>query len=972
MAVGTAICPTCGKSFSIDSSMVGQSVVCPWCGEEIYMEGVDAPLESDVPVGVLRNSPETAPAAEYTPQNDTSRLQRPSAAATSDAPIALFDADEGTSRRLFGLPLRMVVLAAVVLVSVVAGCWMAMRRGARDDAEDEPVSSEIQYFVENRNEPTESNVDHEDAPVTAKEDVEDEGENHQQDDRAAAGEHQDLPDTMQPVETNLSQQAHATESSSIGPEVEDDETDPFEEAEKEAANSNEPTTTALALDASSLVEAYSNSGIDSYKCKTFVRDFAKTIAAANTNATAKREDLDTKARMYLKNQMEKAQAAGNLSQVLVFKTALESARRGEIVGDDATVKKLRESYAKQLALTDKALLAAGHNAARALHASFGYQKVEATKKGNIENATKIEAFQHEIEEWVKRLQGQVMPVPKEPKGNNYRPKTVTPIVVEESIVIVDAKDRNGTVICSAMRGDVIEIKYEGGRWTFWQGRRPSESPDARQVSEEKQRCALIRRDNPSTELAIVPYDTERKLFSYAVQEDGTFALRINDGPETWDFDDNSGSVQYTVRLIRGKGGATPSADLRQSQGGQSSAQLSKTVTVDARDGNGAVIGTVRRGDTVEFKYEGGKWSYDGRSCPRESPDAKAVCSEEQRCVIVKRYNPEVVLAILPSDTQYHPYSYVAGESGELALRMYDGRDRYRRYDTGHFNDNGGSVRYSVKILPASSVDSSTRRTADVSSARKAYGRAMPIETSFAQFKDDLALWYDFGDAASLNEDRTLVSDKSGGGNDGKVTGATWKIGGNGNGCFYFDGLPGRAPDTSPDEDHDFIRVTDSTIGFPLQDFTISVVCNPQNNGAIIGTGQNELWCRVWLLNCEKFEWWWKPGYRSGGVGREGHTVSFPSCLNACSHIVVKRTGDDLSIYCNGTLKGMTAGFGDRPLPIYSYGLFIGNEEGDEFSTWRHWSCMRGEIYQVLIWKRALSDAEVSALSTRVKSRFDIR
>ena len=56
MATGLATCPTCGKNFNVDSSMVGQSVRCPWCGEEVYMEGIDAPIETQVPVGILHDS----------------------------------------------------------------------------------------------------------------------------------------------------------------------------------------------------------------------------------------------------------------------------------------------------------------------------------------------------------------------------------------------------------------------------------------------------------------------------------------------------------------------------------------------------------------------------------------------------------------------------------------------------------------------------------------------------------------------------------------------------------------------------------------------------------------------------------------------------------------------------------------------------------------------------------------------------
>ncbi len=483
MAVGTAICPTCGKSFSIDSSMVGQHVACPWCGEEIYMEGVDAPLEVDVPMGIPRQFPSaTNTATESIPRNDTSRLSKPSDAAAATAAVPLFDTDGNTARLILGQPLKIVVLVSVVVVAVVAGCWMALRRGPRNDGEDEPAPSEIHYFAENRDAPIESQADGGDEPAAAKEEVEEESGNMQPDDQTqdgvrqdppvatqADGGSQDMPVAMQPDETNLSRQGLVPESSSISAEAEDEEADPFEEAEKEAEKkAADGDGAAPALDASQLIDAYGASGIDSYKCKTFVRDFAKTIAAANTNATVKRADLNMKVRVYLKAQMEKAQAAGNLSQVLAYQTALESARRGKIVGEDAAIRKLSESYAKQLALTDNALLSAGRTAARALHASFGYQKVEATKKGEIDKATRIEAFQKEIEEWTKKMLKQMPRAVKESQVKPDRPVSkprqngAVDEVIETKIVTVEARNARGMPIGDVAAGDTIEIQYLEG------------------------------------------------------------------------------------------------------------------------------------------------------------------------------------------------------------------------------------------------------------------------------------------------------------------------------------------------------------------------------------------------------------------------------------------------------------------------------------------------------------------------------
>ena len=91
----------------------------------------------------------------------------------------------------------------------------------------------------------------------------------------------------------------------------------------------------LSLDISSLSNAWNEAGVSSYKCKSAFRDFGKGIADANAESIAKRTKLDATARVYLKQQLEKAQAEGDFDKVLIFKTALESARDGEIVAQPA-------------------------------------------------------------------------------------------------------------------------------------------------------------------------------------------------------------------------------------------------------------------------------------------------------------------------------------------------------------------------------------------------------------------------------------------------------------------------------------------------------------------------------------------------------------------------------------------------------------------------------------------------------------
>lgn len=247
------------------------------------------------------------------------------------------------------------------------------------------------------------------------------------------------------------------------------------------------------------------------------------------------------------------------------------------------------------------------------------------------------------------------------------------------------------------------------------------------------------------------------------------------------------------------------------------------------------------------------------------------------------------------------------------------------------------------------------------------GPSVPRADMLGKFAEGAVMWYDFDDEAN-----PLV-DKSGAIGDATVVGATWKRDARGNGCFLFDGLPGYFdhPDRSPDADHDFIRVDDPSRVFPLSDFSISVVCRPENKGTIIGSGQNELWQREWSLAPGKFSWSWHPGHASGGVGRKTVDVRFPEQYRQLQHLVVRRTGKRLAIFRNGESVAVTNDFTELQLPVYSYGLFIGNMETDEFERYRRWLCFKGSIHHVMMWNRPLPDSEIGELWRTLDEKYGI-
>jgi formylglycine-generating enzyme required for sulfatase activity len=243
---------------------------------------------------------------------------------------------------------------------------------------------------------------------------------------------------------------------------------------------------------------------------------------------------------------------------------------------------------------------------------------------------------------------------------------------------------------------------------------------------------------------------------------------------------------------------------------------------------------------------------------------------------------------------------------------------------------------------------------------------VPIPTLFAPFCQGAILWYDFDDG------KCPTWDKSGSGNHGSVMGAAWRMDGRGNGFFEFDGLPGTAntPDQTPDGNHDFIRVSETTSGFPVRDFTISIVCRPENEGTIIGSGEDELWEREWHLRYDRFGWAWVPGHASGAVGRQRRDLSFPGRAGLLQHLVVRRTGRRVEIALNGEWVAGSDEFPESPLPVYSYGLFFGNEKLDH-GKWRRWNCLKGTIHHVMIWNRALSDSEANGLWCAADRKYDI-
>ncbi len=339
---------------------------------------------------------------------------------------------------------------------------------------------------------------------------------------------------------------------------------------EEVAQANAP----LAMETSSLSKSFDDAGTMPFRCRTALKDFEKAIADANSAAVAQRAKVAEITRTYLKNALDKAQAAGDLGKVIAFRKALETAD-GEIAGDAEEIVKLRNGRAAQLEKIDKNLVASGIAAADAFRGTLEWQKRDTTQKGDIEKAQTIAAFVKQVDAWINETKDMMPSASKASPQTVRRPsaqpqhrKFVKIISTPEAkfkmpigrMISIKANSAYGTEIGSFHQGDMLIIQYAKGNWTNHNGN-PVYSPDVRPerafggvvVYHEENRiimkklCDLyIDRASCQKGVSAIPTDTEHFPFAYEVEKTGKYYLRINDNSV---LDDNSGTVIYKVTSI---------------------------------------------------------------------------------------------------------------------------------------------------------------------------------------------------------------------------------------------------------------------------------------------------------------------------------------------------------------------------------------------------------------------------------------
>ena len=171
-----------------------------------------------------------------------------------------------------------------------------------------------------------------------------------------------------------------------------------------------PTTDShiIALDVSPSREAFNTSGISHYRCRSALEEFETAITDANAKAATNRVRVTEMVVKYLKTNMEKAQSVGDLDKLIAFRKALETAE-GEIEGQMEEIVKLRARRDVQWTRIDKALVTNGATAAKRFYGTLEWEKKEMTKKGDIDEAQNVAAFQKKVEAWMNAIQEQATP-----------------------------------------------------------------------------------------------------------------------------------------------------------------------------------------------------------------------------------------------------------------------------------------------------------------------------------------------------------------------------------------------------------------------------------------------------------------------------------------------------------------------------------------------------------------------------------
>ena len=290
--------------------------------------------------------------------------------------------------------------------------------------------------------------------------------------------------------------------------------------------------------------------------RRMVGTFSKSITKINSDAEAKRAQLERQMEEGLDKAIVKAQAAGDINTVLALKSAKDQFAT-LTTSDVPLVKNALVFREKKTVDIETARVAAAMKVAKEFNDELENVKKNETIKGNFETAKAIADHQEKLVAWSQSLRSSA-PQPAaarpktEPPRSNVQPEPSRPRMEPPRTVVVPATSSTGASIGFAKAGEVFIIQYVAGSWETGYG--IVESPDSARLRRQDDRCVIVQRTNPSFQVAILPAGTKQRPYSFTAPQDGEYALRAWDGMnEPGYFNDNHGSVQYSVQKVPSAG-----------------------------------------------------------------------------------------------------------------------------------------------------------------------------------------------------------------------------------------------------------------------------------------------------------------------------------------------------------------------------------------------------------------------------------
>ena len=286
--------------------------------------------------------------------------------------------------------------------------------------------------------------------------------------------------------------------------------------------------------------------------------FSKNVAKANSDAEAKRAQLDRQMEEGLDKAITKAQSSGDINTVLALKTAKDQFAT-LTTSDVPLVKNALEFREKKTVEIETARVADAMKAAKELNDELEKTKRDETIKGNFDSAKTIADHQEKIFAWVQTIRlstpqqtaAETSPIQSNPNLQQDPVNTTRPPVsptlggATKKTISVDAAKKGGARIGHVSEGSTIRVRYLSGKWTCDVNSVPKSNPDADDWGPWGGLQTILTGGSSSQFAAGVPKGTASDPFEFVTDESSNYSLRMKDDG-VWD---NAGVVRYEVEII---------------------------------------------------------------------------------------------------------------------------------------------------------------------------------------------------------------------------------------------------------------------------------------------------------------------------------------------------------------------------------------------------------------------------------------